>query len=139
MKPLSQRKVAEVLAVYERHGIPLPETDDGDKPTQKELVAHLNTLGINNKTNKEWELKHLTTVDLDDEPGEDAPQQSEPEDDDMVVVMMTRRNPIFTWREYTFSPKKPFVPMPKKDALDLVQKYDGFHVAKREEIKRYYK
>lgn len=136
-KPLSQRRVEEVRQVFEDHDIPLPQTDDKDGiPNKKELLAELARHGITNKTLKQFEDKPENKLDIEE--SKDASDKATVPTGD-VVVCMTRRNPLYIWREYRFTSAKRFIPMSKEHADELIKSDDGFHIATREEIKRYYK
>lgn len=129
MKALSQRSLPELKQVFEEFNIPLPAD-----PTKKELLADLKQYGIDNKKIKAFEDKKENKLEINES---DAKDQPAVEGD--VVVAMTRKNPEFGWRTYKFSRTRPFAPMSKDEAIELIQEYDGFHIATREEIKRYYK
>lgn len=126
-KQLSARTVGELRDIFSEYDIDLP---GNGAPTKKELLQELSEKGITNKTLRDWDNK--TTADTE-------PMNEEEIETGHVVVFMNRNNPYFSWEGYQFSSIKRFLPMPKDDALRLIQTYEGFRIASGEEIKRYYK
>lgn len=126
-KPLSKKNLDELKQVFEDFDIDYPSLD----PTRAELLEELKRLDITNKKIQSFYSKTESNLEDVDKFGPD-------QDDNDVVVCMTRRNPVFVWKHYSFGGEVRFLPMPKEDALELIQRYSGFHIATREEIKRYY-
>lgn len=129
-KPLSKMNLDDLKEVFEFFGIDLPS----ESPTRNELLTELKRLDITNKKIQEYYGKQENKLDVDEYKDSD----SQVANDGDVVVAMTRKNAVFVWKDYHFGGKYRFLPMPKSDALELIQAYDGFHIATREEIKRYY-
>jgi len=129
MKALSSRSVAEVKKVFEEFQIPVP-----DEANKKELLLELGRHGIDNRKLKAYEEKKENKLDV-----KEYEDQENPVVEGDVVVCMTRTNPVFVWKDYRFSGTRKFVPMPKDDAIELIQAYSGFHIANRKEIQSYYK
>lgn len=132
MKPLSSRTVDEIYEVYEMFDIPVPGEDD-ERVTRKELLLGLSAAGITNKSLRSFEQKETEEEQSDEEVSETETESGD------VVVCMTRRNPYFVWRKYQFGKGRRFMPMTKDEALELIQTFDGFHIASREEIRRSFK
>ncbi|QLF83306.1 hypothetical protein SEA_NICEHOUSE_62 [Rhodococcus phage NiceHouse] len=129
VKSLSQRNVDEIKQVFTEFGIDIP-----DEATKKELLVELGRLGIDNKKLKEFESKKENKLDV-----KEYADQENPEVEGDVVVCMKRNNTVFSWGTYRFTSTHKFVPMPKDEALKLIQAYPGFHIATRKEIQSYYK
>ena len=127
-KTLSQRSVAELTELFDEFAINFP--DSGETATKKELLSELAEAGITNAVIKQWEAKEDTDDELD---VDEALVTGD------VVVHMSRRNRLFSWRKYRFTEDTRFLPMPKADALQLIQDYEGFRIASREDIKRYFR
>ena len=127
-KTLSQRSVAELSELFDEFAINFPESEEA--PTKKELLFELKQAGITNAVIQQWEAKTDTEDELD---VDEALVTGD------VVVHMSRRNRLFSWRKYRFTEETRFLPMPKADALQLIQDYEGFRIASREDIKRYFR
>lgn len=130
-KPLSQRNESELIALFLEFDIQPP---DPEETTVKELRSILAEHGIDNKAIRDWESKQENQLDIKEYDGTEPTEQ--PSGD--VVVVMQRNNPVFEWGKYKFTREAKYIPMPKDDAMNLIQKYDGFRIATREEIKRHY-
>lgn len=130
-KSLSQRNEGELIEVFLQFDIQPP---DPTETTVKELRSILEEHGITNKVLRDWENKQENKLDIKEYDGREPSAQ--PDGD--VVVVMQRNNPIFVWGKYKFSREAKYIPMPKDEAMELIQKYDGFRIATREEIKRHY-
>lgn len=55
-----------------------------------------------------------------------------------LLVKMTRKNPTFEFRGYRFTKVNPFEVMTEEDFQDLLDFYDGFHLATPAEAKSFY-
>lgn len=129
MKSLSQRNKDELVEIYTKYGLELPEVINKNELKNRLLQVY----GIDNDKLKQMESKKdfspsqesYDSIAADTVTGD-------------VVVAMTRQNPSFTYKKYKFTQERPYVPMTQEDAEFLISRYPGFHKAIREEIKRYY-
>ena len=128
-KTLSQRSVAELTQLFDEFAINFPDSEEA--PTKKELLSELAEAGITNSVIKEWESKAESADELNVDEEELVTGD--------VVVQMNRNNSLFSWKKYRFTTETRFLPMPREDAFELIQEYDGFRIASREEIKRYFR
>ncbi|ASZ74887.1 hypothetical protein FDI69_gp073 [Rhodococcus phage Trina] len=134
MKRISQYSKPELIALFEKYNLELPQTKPGKQPTVKEMVVQLGVYEINDETLRKMEEKH------DFQPDEKTYENiaaTSPSGD--VVVMMTRKNPSFNFKTHKFTQERRFVPMSEEDAEQLISIWPGFHKATREEIQRYYR
>lgn len=58
--------------------------------------------------------------------------------EDKLLVKMERENPLFGFRQYTFSHKNPYALMTPADAEYLIQNEDGFRMALPSELREFY-
>jgi hypothetical protein len=72
---------------------------------------------------------------------ESHPNHKEPvilKDDDVTLIRMRRANPMYEYRNHTFTQQHPYVLMSVADANDLLRMETGFLVASPEEVKEFY-
>lgn len=131
MKRLSQMNKPELLALYDRFSLMLPETE---KPTNAELRDELETrYGITDEALKAFEEKK--DAELNDGGKGDYSQFVEAEDG-TVVIVMDRNNLSYAVGKYTWTHNRRYVPVDKKTAEEILANHTGFHKATGEEIKR---
>ncbi len=128
MKPLSQMLKQDLVELYEKFNLELP-----DEPyTKNELLYGLEESNITTETLKKFNGK-----------SEDESIGVEPRyagvDKGSVVVVMRRKNKSFSYGKHSFSDTKPYVVMTDAEAKELVNSVKGFSIASAEEIKRFYK
>lgn len=130
MKKLKTMTKKELLDIYEKFDITLPEID---KPTNPELVDDLETIyGLTDEKLEEFEKKKDT--ELTEEKQGDYSQFAE-NDEGQVVICMDRQNASFGIGSYTFSRERRYVPVDAETAATLLA-LPGFHKVTREELKR---
>lgn len=74
-------------------------------------------------------------LDLDEVPAEEP---EEDEDEELVLIRMTRTNGTYQIRGYTFKRDHPFALVKEKDADYLVEIDGGFRMASPKEAREYY-
>ena len=129
-KSLSQRNEKELLEIFASFDIPAPDPKD---TTVEDLRTILKEKGIDNKALRAWEDKQDNKLDIEEYDGKN-PEDTKGD----VIVGMRRKNAFFEYRGHKFTRDRPYVPMSQEDAYALIQRYDGFYQASREEVKRYY-
>lgn len=123
-KPLRQRKKEELVELCEGFAIDIPE----DYKTNDQLRELLKENDITDKK--------LRVLEADiPKPTVDDQIEALPDD---VVVFMYRQNASFSFSGKVFTQEKPYVVLKKHDAKDLISNYDGFRVANRDEVVRFY-
>ena len=122
-------KKAELLQAAADFGVEL-----GEKPTNAEIIAALVEDGVSWETYQEFYLGN-TEVDLEPKPEEKISQD---DDEEMVLIRMTRSNPTFEAWGYKFSKTHPYALVKESDADALIEKVGGFRVASPSEAREFY-
>lgn len=122
MKPLTQRKKEDLVEIFRRFELDLPEGDF----TKQDLLMSLQAAGIDNRKVALFESK-------------EEKENKYTESNTMVIVRMDRQNVLFQYGQFKFTKNKPYQLMSSLSARDLVQKFPGFHVASPEEVEDYYR
>lgn len=130
---LDRLKVDELKAALDYFGVDYEEKDK--KP---DLLRRLDEDGVDWKMYKASEL--YKGDDDEDEPEKTAPVEEEkpaaPEKN--TLVKMTRANPTYQVRGYTFTKQHPFVPVTEDEADWIVGNIPGFAIATPKEVREYY-
>lgn len=131
MKKLRYMNKDELLDVFKEFDIPLPDADeDGKLPTNDELRDDLQVVyDITDDKIKAWEEKK------DAELRKDEPVLPLEDDDGNIIICMDRDNLSFGYGKYTFSKSYRYQVVDAETARVLLNEYDGFHRATREELK----
>lgn len=128
MKPLNSRKSEELVELFERFNLTLPEPDVKGKVTRPRLIAALKEAGIDNKRLIEFEKKE-----------QEESVKASNTFNGMAVVCMDRQNASFQFRRYKFTQDKKYVLMPETDASELISTVAGFRLASVQEVEGFYR
>lgn len=131
MKKLRYMKKDELLEVYKQFDIPLPDPDeDGKLPTNDVLLDDLEVIyDITDDKIKAWEEKK------DAELNKEEPVLPLEDDDGNIVICMDRDNLSFGYGKYRFTKASRYQVVDAETAKALLNDYEGFHRATREELK----
>lgn len=122
-------KKEELLQVAADYGVDV----DADS-TKKDIVAALAEDGVTWEAYKAGQTDEVEEVPHD----EPAPAAKEEDDEDLVLVRMTRPNRTFEALGYRFTSANPFALVKESAADTLVEDIGGFRVATPREAKEYY-
>ena len=129
MKPLSSRRIEELVDLHTKLQIDLPELNNKGKYVKKDLLATLEAAGVTNRKLKALETKEA--VESTDKSNTVNPAG-------MAVVCMDRSNASFAYKKYKFTQVRKYVVMPNDEADELISENTGFRKASGEEVRRYY-
>lgn len=126
LKKARLREVAEEFAV-----------DIEDDATKNEIIRALGTDGVT------WEMYQKTFPETETEQPkvETTPSPAPVEKkvaSSQVLMKMTRGNPTYQIRGYTFTRRHPFVLVSSEDANYIIDNVDGFRIASPREAEEYY-
>lgn len=134
----------EDLTVPELRGVAEQFAVDLDGKTKKaDIIAEIKDMGV------DWEMYKASLEPEEEEPVElavldDTPLENdetpveEDEDDDYVVIKMTRVNFTYEARGHRFSRSHPYALVKEEDADYLIEVDGGFRMASPRELKEFY-
>jgi len=124
-------KLAELKKVAEDFGVDLENLK-----SKTDIIAALSEEGVT------WAVYSKTLKDVDDakEEIEVLPKfdPKKAQDQDEVLVRMTRSNFRYDTMGYTFTDKHPFVAMSEDKAQEIFDKEEGFRLATPKEAQDFY-
>lgn len=132
----------ELLAYAEQFG-----TDANKSISKKDLVARLLEDGVTleviagyNKELEEYDAKALGLHPLteDELAAVEAPVVEDEEEEDLILVVMTRSNGTYEIRGHRFTRDHPFALVKESDADYLIEVDGGFRIASPKEARAYY-
>lgn len=124
-------KLAEIKKIAEDFGVDLENLK-----SKTDIIAALAEEGVT------WAVYQKTIKDVEDaaEEIEVLPKfdPKKKQDEDAVLVKMTRSNFRYDTMGYTFTQDHPFVAMPEKQAQEIFDKEEGFRLATPKEAQDFY-
>jgi hypothetical protein len=125
-------KKARLREVAEEFGVDIEED-----ATKNEIIRALDTDGVT------WDMYQKAfpeTEPVAEQPKtESAPAPVEKKVvSNQVLMKMTRGNPTYQIRGYTFTRRHPFVLVSSEDANYIIDNVDGFRIASPREAEEYY-
>lgn len=137
MKNLNQMNKKELHELYEKFDLMLPDAEEGEKITNKDLIEDLQvTYGITNEVLKEYERKK--DVELEEDAEGDYSGYVE-DNDGRILIYMDRPNASYGIGKYVFTQANRYMPVDKETAKELLTNHEGFRQVSREEVKRVFR
>lgn len=126
---LDSLKVSELKKVAEEYGV-----DIADAKNKADILAALAEDGVTDEL-----LDNLANVEKEELPKPPVFEGSEDVGDvEMTLVKMERMNRSYQTHGYEFSKEHPFVSMPMKTAIKILDGEQGFRLATPSEVKEFY-
>lgn len=126
---LDSLKVSELKKVAEEYGVDISEAKN-----KVDILAALAEEGVTDEL-----LNNLANVEKEELP---KPPKFEGAEEigtgDMTLVKMERMNRSYQTHGYEFSKEHPFVSMPMKVAMKILDGEQGFRLATPSEVKEFY-
>jgi hypothetical protein len=131
----NEMKVGELRELADAYAVDVNKTDN------KEVVVRKMT-----ESGVTWEY-HVAQVAAAEAPGVERvsttpkPVFDEPadgDDNDPILLRMTRANGTFQIRGATFTQNNPYAIVNERDADFIIENYDGFRIASPREVREFY-
>lgn len=133
---------AELKAIAEEFAVELPSR----QPNKKQLVEALDKDGVTFELYRSLhpanpsEPAPVELAAIDDAPVEvETPDPvEEAEEDNLVVLRMTRKNHTYQIRGYQFTQQHPYALVTEEDADYLIEEDGGFQMATPKQLREFY-
>jgi hypothetical protein len=144
-KPLEKMRKDELILVANEFGVELSEND-----TKNQILEKLREDGITDELAQDFFNRSVSEEEVRSDSGsteaeqeEEGKEETKPEPEtsvkeDKVIVLMTRKNPMYSGKGYVFTRNHPFQALPKSLAEHLISNEKGFRQATESEVKSFY-